>query len=213
MIKLYGYSDPNYPNNLKIRVALTEAGAEYEFVPVDMAKGEHKTPEFLAMNPHGKVPVLTDGNVKLAETNAILWYIAENAEEPLLPDFYEDDVDDLSIRMQRAQVIQFLDMVSMHIYGPQYDYYLHTQGNEPDKRSPEAAEKAKSSIDRALAVIELTLAEREYLAGVYSIADISAAATLRGMKARFPAYATLGTSTEAWLARVTARPAWAKALG
>jgi len=205
MIKLYGPSDPLYPSNLKIRVALIEAGAEHELVPVDLSKGEHKLPAFLAVNPHGKVPALVDGDVRLAETNAILWYVAEKfpASGLLTGD-----------HAVVALTLQFLDMISMHVAGPQYDYYLHTQGNEPDKRSPEAAEKAKANIDRALAVIETVLGEREFLAGpYYSIADISASATLRGMKARLPAYATLGSNTEAWYALVTARPAWKRAVG
>lgn len=207
MIKLFGSPDPQYASNLKIRVALIEAGADFELVPIDLSKGEHKTAEFLAINPHGKVPALVDGYNNLAETNAILWYIAETfPAAKLLP----------ADPIRKAKVLQFLDMVGMHIYGPQYDYYLNTAGNAPEKRNVEVAEKAKTNMDRALAVLETALSgAHEFLVGAdaigYSIADISAAATLRGMKERLPAYATLAPHTEAWLDRILARPAWQKA--
>lgn len=74
MLKLYGGARSRASI---VRWYLEEIGAEYEFVLLDMQAGEHKTADFLALNPFGKVPVLTDGDVTLFESGAILLYLAE----------------------------------------------------------------------------------------------------------------------------------------
>ena len=87
-MKLYGSSNTRSFNTLKIRFALAEVGAAYDFVPVDLAKGESHTAEFKSINPHGKVPVLVDGDFALPESDAILWYVAEkDPGAKLLPRF------------------------------------------------------------------------------------------------------------------------------
>ena len=74
MMKLYYFPSPN-PQ--KIHFAINELGIECEMVPVDLTKRESHTPEFLALNPCGKVPVLVDGDLKLWESHAILAYLGE----------------------------------------------------------------------------------------------------------------------------------------
>ena len=76
-MKLYGSSNNKSFNTLKLRVALAEIGAPYEFVPINLEKDEQKDPEFVRINPHGKVPVLVDGDLVLPESDAILWYLGE----------------------------------------------------------------------------------------------------------------------------------------
>jgi glutathione S-transferase len=73
-MKLYYFPSPN-PQ--KIRFAVNELGIECETVPVDLLKREQKSPEFLALNPYGRVPVLVDGNLILWESHAILAYLGE----------------------------------------------------------------------------------------------------------------------------------------
>src|SRR2546428_11879259 len=73
-MKLYYFPSPN-PQ--KVRFALLELGLECEIVPVDLLKSEQRTPEFLALNPYGRVPVLTDGALTLWESHAILAYLGE----------------------------------------------------------------------------------------------------------------------------------------
>src|SRR3982750_1903169 len=86
MIKLYGSSNNKSFNTLKLRFALAEIGGADEFVPVGPPKGESRTPDFLGLNPHGKVPVLVDGDFALPESGAILWYLGEkDADAKLLP--------------------------------------------------------------------------------------------------------------------------------
>jgi len=80
-MKLYGYGDT--PNPRKAKIFLAEKGIDYELVEVDLYKGEHKTPEFLKMNPSGKVPVLETDDVRyLTESVAICRYIEALYPEP-----------------------------------------------------------------------------------------------------------------------------------
>src|SRR6516225_2933405 len=73
-MKLYHFPSPN-PQ--KVTFALRELGLDCEIVPVDLAKGEQRKPEFLALNPFGRVPVLVDGDLVLSEAQAILGYLGE----------------------------------------------------------------------------------------------------------------------------------------
>ncbi len=75
MIKLYYHPSPN---PAKIALFLEETGSEYEVVPVDTWKGEQFSPAFLAINPNGKTPALTDGDVNVFDSTAILLYLAQN---------------------------------------------------------------------------------------------------------------------------------------
>ncbi len=74
MIQLYGHELSG--NSYKVKLMLSLLGLEYEWVKVDLLTGEHKKPEFLALNPFGQVPVLVDGEMVLADAQAILVYLA-----------------------------------------------------------------------------------------------------------------------------------------
>ena len=84
MLKLYGHELSG--NTYKVKLLLSFFGLEYEWIPVDLLKGAHKKPEFLALNPFGQVPVLMDGEVVLGDAQAILVYLARQyGEEKWLP--------------------------------------------------------------------------------------------------------------------------------
>ena len=83
MIKLYYHPSPN---PAKIALFLEEAGLPYEMVPVDTRKGDQFKPEFLAINPNAKTPALTDGDVTVFDSNAILLYLAEKTGQFLPQD-------------------------------------------------------------------------------------------------------------------------------
>ena len=71
------YSMQRSGNSYKVRLALAQLGVDYRLVEVDILKGDSHTPEFLQMNPNGQVPLLEVGPSRhLAESNAILWYVA-----------------------------------------------------------------------------------------------------------------------------------------
>src|SRR5579862_1051773 len=74
MIKFYFDAAPN---PMKVALFLEEAGLDYEFIPVDIRKGEQLSPEFVALNPNSKVPVIIDGDAVVFDSNAILLYLAE----------------------------------------------------------------------------------------------------------------------------------------
>ncbi len=85
MIKLYDFSLS--PRARKVRITLTAKGLEYEKVPIDITQGEQKTPEYLAINPYGKVPALQDNGTTVYESTIIMEYLNDTyPSPPLLPD-------------------------------------------------------------------------------------------------------------------------------
>ncbi len=203
-IKLFGHVIRHSINTLKLRVALAEAGAEYEYVPVDLAAGQQRKPEFLALNQHGKIPVLVDGDFVLPESDAILWYIAER--------FPDARLLGATIR-DRARTLQWCDFASTGLYPPYYDVYAHTLSNPPDKRIPSVAESAQQRLSRALKVLEEVLSSRPALAGAdYSIADIGAGVVIRGIRDRLGLDPATHPRILEWYGRISSRPAWQLAL-
>lgn len=199
MIRLFSTANPLFPNNLKILLALAEADAAYEFVPIDFSKGEHRSPEFIAINAHGKTPAMTDGDVKIAESNAILWYVAEKFPAAhLLP---EDAAG-------RARALQYCDFSAFYLYTNTYDLANHTISWEPARRSADIAERARTGLERAIDVLERVLSDAAYVAGDFSIADLACAACVRYIGERLPQYATLGNMTGKWMERITSRNSW-----
>jgi glutathione S-transferase len=205
MLKLYGHANKLSINTLKIRVALAEAGAPYEYVTVDLAAGEQRRPAFLALNPHGKVPLLVDGDFVLPESDAILWYVAESFPAARLLGTTPRD---------RARALEWCDFASTGLYPAYYDVHTHTLSAPPEKRIAAVAESARQRVARGLKVLEEVLAKGEWLAGAFSIADLGNAVVLRGMRERIPDLYDAASSphTEAWFQRVTARPGWKSAL-
>ena len=205
-MKLYGSSNNKSFNTLKIRFALAEIGAPYDFVPVDLGKGEARTPDFLRINPHGKVPVLVDGDFSLPESDAILWYLGEKyADAKLLPRF-DGSVGALQAR---AQILRFCDLASTAFYPAYSDWWNASNNSDPAKRDPAVAETALGKVQRALGVLEKTLAAGEYLVGAFSLADVSGVSILFSLKRRLPSDPLAAHErVRAWYERVTARPAW-----
>ena len=83
-MKLYGF--PPSPNTWKVRAVAAHLGVALDFVLVDLAAGQSRTPEFRALNPTGRTPVLIDGTFTLWESNAIMQYLAGLAPNSLWPD-------------------------------------------------------------------------------------------------------------------------------
>ena len=121
MLRLYDYYDSG--NGYKVRLLLAQLGVQYDYVETDIMKGETRTPEFLALNPNGRVPVLQlEDGTALAESDAILFYLAEGT--PYLP------VD----RIERARVLQwlFFEQYSHEPYVAVARFLLrHTEPDDP----------------------------------------------------------------------------------
>lgn len=159
MLRVYG--DTGSGNCYKVQLLLNQIGVEHEWVPVDVLASETQTPEFLAMNPVGKIPtmVLPDGRI-LTESNAILCYLAEDTH--LLP----------VRRYERAVALQwlFFEQYSHEPYIAVARFICVYQKNPEDPRLPELRSKGRA----ALQVMEKRLSQSPFLVGnAYSVADIA----------------------------------------
>ncbi len=161
LITVYGMQISG--NCYKLKLLLEQLGTEYRWIEIDSAHGDTRTAEFLTMNPNGKVPILKldDGRI-LAESNAILCYLAEGSE------FLPED------RWQRAQVMQwlFFEQYSHEPYIAVARFIRLFLGDDHPRRSelPRLLERGH----QALAVIEQHLRDRDFLVGeTWSIADIA----------------------------------------
>ena len=190
------YSMQRSGNSYKVRLALAALNIPYQLREIDILKGESHTPEFLAKNPNGQVPLLEVAPGRfLAESNAILWYIAVNS--PLAP---EDRID-------RADALQwmFFEQHSLEPnLGAAYFWLTLVKGGRDLQRH--AFEDWMEEGYRALRVMENHLKFNDYFAaGRYTIADIALYAYTH--LAHLADY-DLGTfpAIRRWLDRVAAQP-------
>jgi len=204
MLTLYGHSNRTAANVLKLRAALAETGLDYQYVALDLSQGEQHKPEYLAINPHGKVPVLVDDDFALPESDAILWYLAEKCPAAkLLP-------ADLHAR---ARVRQWCDFACSSLYTTSYELYLHTQYGDAANHSTWVAERAKTALTRALGVLEKRLAGRQFVATeTFTIADLDVAAVVHMLHTRAQLNLSEYPNIEAHYRAVSQRPAWVAAL-
>jgi glutathione S-transferase len=209
-VKLYGSTNKKSFNTLKIRAALAEANATYEFIRVDLDKGENKTPAFLAMNPHGKVPLLVDGDFVLPESNAILWYVAETHPDAALVPRHDGT---MAAIQARARIAQWVDFAQTTLYAAYADWWNHALGDEA-KRIPAVADSSLTKIHRGLGVMETLLGSRAYIATpAFSLADISNASMVFALTRRLPDDPLAKYErVRAWYERVLARPSFAQAI-
>jgi glutathione S-transferase len=182
-------------NCYKVRLLLRLLAIPFERIDVDILKGSSRTPEFLALNPNGRVPVLeTPAGRRLPESNAILWYLAEGGE--FLPaDAFE---------RARALGWMFFEQYSHEPYIATIRFWL-TEVCKPNEYAEEIARRRPHG-EAALAVMNAHLAERPFfVADRYTIADIALYAyTHVAHEGGFNLdhYPAVG----AWLERVAAHP-------
>ena len=194
MLKLYDNGESR--NGHKVLLLLTQLGTPFERVEIDIFKGESRTPEFLAKNPFGKIPALEldDGTV-LAESGAILWYLADGT--PYLPDG----------KLARADVLRWMFFEqNMHETSVAEARFITRHPEiDPSRREHILPEKLRRG-NVALKLMDQHLARHDFFAaGRYTIADIAlyaytSVANQGGFDlARYPAI-------QAWLARIAAQP-------
>jgi GST-like protein len=165
MIDLYYWPTPN---GHKITLFLEETGVPYNLIPVDIAKGEQFRPEFLAISPNNRMPAIVDHTpvergapISVFESGAILLYLAEKTEQ-----FLPRDV------RGRVEVTQWL-FWQMGGLGPMAGQNHHFSRYAPEK-IPYALERYIKETNRLYGVLNKRLADREFIAGAYSIADMAA---------------------------------------
>lgn len=188
------YGDIYSGNCYKVKLLLCRLGIAHDWVPVDILAGESRTPEFLTLNPNGRIPVLVDADRVLSESNAILHYLA-HATVWLPTDPYA-----------HAQVLQwqFFEQYSHEPCIATSRYIVRYLGSPPSRQAE--LEAKRDGGYAALGVMEQHLGERDYFVGTApTIADISLYAYTHvahegGFSlANFP-------RVRAWLERITAAP-------
>jgi len=201
-LQLYAYPTPN---GIKASIALEEMGLDYEPHLVTLADKDVKSPEFLSLNPNNKIPAIIDPNgpdgepIGLWESGAILLYLAEKTGKLIG-----------SGGADKAKITQWL-MFQMGGVGPmfgQLGYFVKFAGSEIE--DPRPRERYVAEAKRLLAVLEKELAEKEWIAGEYSIADIAIAPWLGALDfygtKEITGFSEL-TNVPAYLDRFLARPA------
>lgn len=197
MIDLYTWTTPN---GWKASCTLEEVGLPYTVHGVDITSGVQKEPQYLALNPNGRIPTIVDrdnDNFAVFESGAIMWYLAEKTGKLIPAD-----------AKGRSEVLQWL-MFQVGGLGP-----MQGQANVffryfPDK-IPQAIDRYQNETKRLLGIVDKRLEDREYLCGDFSIADIA-----HWSWARIHWWAGIDDIEEfpnlkRWLAQVEARPGCAK---
>ncbi|MFO1057556.1 MAG: glutathione S-transferase N-terminal domain-containing protein [Dongiaceae bacterium] len=196
MIDLYSWPTPN---GHKIHIMLEEIGLPYRVHAVDIGRGEQFEPEFLRISPNNKIPALVDSDgpggqpIAVFESGAMLIYLAEKSGKLLPAD-----------PRGRTAALEWL-MFQMGGIGPMLGQAHHFRQYAPEP-IPYAVDRYTREAGRLYGVLDRRLADRDYLAGEYSIADIACWPWMRypdrqGVDpAGFPNF-------QRWFARIAERPA------
>lgn len=200
-IQLYSL---NTPNGVKVGIMLEETGLPYEPHLVDIGKDESHTPEFTSLNPNGKIPAIIDPDgpggkpIGLFESGAILIYLADKSGKFIDPD-------------QRYRTIAWV-MWQMGGLGPmfgQVGFFHKFAGRAYEDKRP--LQRYVDESKRLLGVLDRQVADRDWIMGDYSIADIASLGWVRNLIGFYEARELVGfddfTNVAAWLERGLARPA------
>ncbi|PPR58207.1 MAG: Disulfide-bond oxidoreductase YfcG [Alphaproteobacteria bacterium MarineAlpha4_Bin2] len=189
------------PNGYKVSIALEEMGLKYETHAIDLSKGDQRTPEFLAINPNGRIPAIIDRDAKdtaVFESGAILMYLGEKTGLYFPTDF-----------KRRSEVIQWL-MFQIGGIGPMqgqanvfYRYF--------EEKIPAVISRYQMECRRLYEVLDNRLRGREYICDDYSIADMATWPWVRGYKWSGIDIGGL-ENLDAWIQRLYERPACLKGI-
>ena len=157
------------PNGWKITIMLEECSLPYRIVPVNLGKGDQFKPEFLAISPNNRMPVIVDDEgpqgekISVFESGAILLYLGEKTGK-FLP----------SHQIDRIKVLEWLfwQVGGLGPMAGQVSHFVNYAPNFPGDHSY-SEKRYKNEYDRLLGVMDNILSEREYLAGDYSVADMA----------------------------------------
>lgn len=166
MIKLYGVPGSRAARCLWM---LEELGLEYENVPVHFATGDTQKPEYLALNPNGRIPTLDDDGFVIWESMAINLYLARRYGGDLWP----------STETDQSLAIQWSVWGMTEIEPPLMDILMNRAFLPEDQRDEATASAAEEKLERPLKALGRALEEREYLLGsAFTVTDLNVAAIL-----------------------------------
>jgi GSH-dependent disulfide-bond oxidoreductase len=209
--RLQLYSLPT-ANGVKVSIMLEEIGLPYEAHTIDTSKNETWTPEFLSLNPDGKIPAVLDPKgpngspLALSESGAILLYLAEKTGKLLSADPNE--------RIETIQWV-FFQMAAVGPMFSQFGFFHKFGGKDYEDKRP--FERYRAEAERLLGVLESRLDGRSWIMGeAYSIADVAMLGWVRHFVGFYGAgglvgYASL-TRVQKWLERGLSRPAVVRGL-
>ena len=197
-LRLYGCANSR---SLRAAWALEEAGAQYEYMAVDLFKGEGRSPQFLALNPAGKVPVLVDADLTLTESAAIVAHIGDRfPASGLMP----------SGSAARADCLRWMFYATTELEQPLWTIAKHRFALPKDKRVAGMDETARWEFSNAAKVLDEAFSQKEFICGsTFSGADILLGHTLAW--ARSAKVALDSPTLAAYLDRLYARPALTRA--
>jgi len=197
-MKLYHF--PASTNSRKVRILLIEKGLEFERINVDLTKKEQKKPEYLKINPFGQVPALDDDGFIVYDSTIINEYLEdEYPHPPLLP----NDSDGRA----RARLME--DFRDIH-FTPHFVEIIHEIRKPEAERDQKVIQNAKGIITQCFDRIERELEGRDYLAGTFSLADISYMPNIALLeRLEIPVDAKY-KNMRAWIGRLKARPSFAE---
>jgi glutathione S-transferase len=195
-MKLYYFPSPN-PQ--KIKFALNELGVECETVPIDLLKREQRTPEFLTLNPVGRVPVLVDGSLSLWESHAILAYLGEKFGKlwPTTP-------------AGRADAMRWLFFLTSAISPPATEVAFNRiavklSGGVPDEAAIARGEKA---LPDPIRIVDQHLADRKWMLGEeFSLVDCDYGPIFNVLDRAGFSFGDF-PRVRAYLEAIRSRPAW-----
>ena len=193
MMKLYGTAQSSA---FRVHWMLKEMGAAYEQIPLDMAKGEHKQAEFLALNPNGKVPTLVDGTFVVWESLAINRYLAEKYDQDLLGRTPEENA---LIEQWSVWSLAHLGPACLTIYGQKWF----------GENTPEVNAKAMEMIQKLFGILDGALVGKNYLVKEqFTLADINTGAAVATAIDDAGADISHYPHLQAWYKRITDRPSY-----
>jgi glutathione S-transferase len=181
-------------------VMLEECGAKYERMPLNMKEGQHKSPEFLKLNPNGKIPTLVDGDFTLWESLAINRYLATKYKPEMLG----------KSPQEQALVEQWSVWSLAELQPPLVDLIIQMFFVPEAKRDQALIQRAHEKYPRFLKVLDAHLAGREYMVGTsFTLADVNVASTVNiafGVGVDLSSYPNILT----WVKIMQKRPAFQK---
>jgi GSH-dependent disulfide-bond oxidoreductase len=202
MIDLYAAGTSN---GMRARIALEECGLKYNWHPIDLTKGEQKSPQYLAMNPMGQIPCIVDNEgpggkkITLAQSSAIMMYCAEKAGKFIPKD-----------PAKRAAMLEAYMSASTDVTPMFGTVNQIVRGKEPHAPT---AELFKQRLQGYFKVWNDLLAKRKYAAGdELTIADLSLYAGYWRTKGAFPELVQGMANLERWAGELAARPGIQRAL-
>ena len=152
-MKLYGFGPTR---SLRALWGLKELDADFEFVPVNLRAGEHRHPDFLRLNPAGKVPVLVDGDIVLTESAAIVMYLADKyRDKGLLPANLKD----------RAEANRWIMFAVTELEQPLWRIARHTFLYPEARRLPDDIVLAREEFVTMAAILDRHMEGREFIVG------------------------------------------------